>query len=169
MPTTRCSIALLCCLFATAAFGHAQTRKAGLWEMTTTMTWQQSPLPAGSPAASPNSPFAGGPKTTMICLTQEQIDRFGAIVPSSRTCQISNVVKSSNGMSADWLCTGMMSGKGSLESSWSEDGHAKGKVHFTGALQAGPASMPIEWTAVSTSVFKGADCGAVKPIALPGQ
>lgn len=172
MRTTRRSITLICCLFATAVFGCAQTRKAGLWELTTTMTWQQSPFPAGSPvaaAAGPNSPFSGGPKIAMICLTQEQIDRYGAIIPSSRTCQISNVVKGSNGMTADWTCTGMMSGKGTLESSWSEEGRARGKVHFIGAIQAGPSAMPIEWTAESTSVFKSADCGAVKPLPMPGK
>lgn len=164
------TLTLLCCLFATAIFGSAQTRKAGLWELTTTMTWQQSPIPPGSPAAAvPNSPFAGGPHTVLICLTQAQLDRYGAIVPSSRGCQLSNVVKTSNSMSADWLCTGTMSGKGTLQSSWSQNDRAQGKVHFVGALQAGSNSIPVEWTAESTSVFKSVDCGTVKPYSLPNQ
>jgi hypothetical protein len=162
-------IILFCCFCVISA--SAQTRKPGLWELTTNTTWQTSPFPGGMPnvpAAGPNSPFGGGTHTMMVCLTQEQIDRYGAITPSTRNCQISNVVKSSSHMSADWVCSGKMSGKGTLESSF-EGNRAKGKVHFVGSLQAGPNPRPIEWTAESTSVFKGPDCGSVKPLPMPNK
>ena len=32
-------------------------------------------------------------------------------------------------------------------------------------MQMGPESKPVEWTVESTSVYKGPDCGNVKPIA----
>lgn len=142
-------------------------RKPGLWEMTTTMTWQQSPLPPNMQAP-PNSPFSGAPRTTQVCLTQAMIDKYGAPVPQSRgDCQISNVTINANSMSATWTCAGQMSGTGNMESHWTADGHATGKLHFTGTMQMGSRSTPVEWTTNSTSVYKGPDCGNVKPLAMP--
>ncbi len=146
-------------------------RKPGLYEITTTMTWQQSPFPAGMqlpPQAA--AAFGGAPRTTQVCLTQEMIDKYGAPIPQQSpraSCQISNVQKAATGMSADWICTGAMSGKGSIESHWSADGTATGKVHFVGIMQMGPNPTPIEWTSESTSVYKGSDCGSVKPLPMP--
>jgi hypothetical protein len=151
---------------------HAQdSRKPGLWEVTTTMTWQQTPFPPGMtmpPAAA--AAFGGAPHTTQYCLTQAMIDKYGAPMPESRgRCQVANVQKTGNGMTADWICTGAMSGKGTIESHWSNDGTSKGKVHFVGSMQAGPNPMPIEWTSESSSVYKGADCGSVKPPQMPSD
>ncbi len=155
--------AVIGCLFAMTAFGLAQARKPGLWELTTTMTWQQSPLPPGMAAGSgEHSPFSGVPHTTQVCLTQQQIDKYGAIMPTTRGCSLTHVVKKSNSMTADMVCTGMMSGKGSLESSWVDDEHATGKMHFVGQMEFAGNSKPIEWTTASHSVYKGADCGSVK-------
>lgn len=154
-------------LFALAQEG----RKPGLWEITTTMTWQQSPFPAGMqlpPQAA--AAFGGAPHTTPYCLTQAMIDRFGAAIPQSRgNCTVANLQKSANGMTADWICTGPMSGKGTLESHFSADGTAKGKVHFIGTMQMGPNPTPIEWTSESTSVYKGPDCGSVQPPPMPKE
>ncbi len=172
MRSTRIWITFSCCFFALAAFLWAETRKPGLWELTTTQTWQQSPFPPGiTPPGGANSPFAGGTHTSQVCLTQQQIDKYGAIVPQTRGgCQVTNIAKKGNSMTADMICTGMMSGKGIIEESSSSDGeHAKGKVHFTGSLQLGPNTKPIEWTIDSSSVFKGTDCGNVKPIAIPDK
>jgi hypothetical protein len=163
MPKTRLWIILLsCCLFSLAL--SAQERKPGLWEMTTVMTWQQSPMPPGMPAGA-NSPFGGGPRTTQICLTQEQIDKYGAPVSESRDCQVINIVKNSSKMHAEMVCTGRMSGRGSLDSSFGDGIHAKGKVHFVGTIELGPqGSKPVEWTSESTSTYKGPNCGTVKPL-----
>ena len=60
MRKTRVWITMCFCLFAAAFFASAQsTRKPGLWEMTTTMTWQQSPMPPGAQAP-PGAAFGGG-------------------------------------------------------------------------------------------------------------
>ena len=134
--------------------------------------WQQSPFPENAPAsqaAAANSFMAAGPHTMKVCLTQEQIDRYGAITPTSRSCQVANVVKGAHIMTAEWICSGLMSGKGTLESEWIDDSHAKGTVHFIGSIQAGPSPKPIEFTAESTSVFKSSDCGNVKPLAAPNK
>ncbi len=87
MSKTRVWITLVCCLFTVASVAGAQTRKPGLWETTTTMTFQQSPMPPGMQAP-PGSPFGGGPRTTQVCLTQAMIDKYGAPMPTSRgDCQ----------------------------------------------------------------------------------
>ena len=169
MRKTRVWIRLGCCLLAIAMSASAQSsRKPGLWETTSTMTWQQSPMPPGMQAPA-GSPFGGGPHTTQICLTQAMIDKYGAPMPNSSrgNCQITNVSLHVTGMTATMVCSGQFSGTGTVESNWSEPDHAKGKVHFTGTMQAGPNTRPIEWTSESTSVYKGPDCGSVQPMAMP--
>ncbi len=143
-------------------FAWAQGRKPGLWEVNSNMTWQQSPFPAGSPAA---SAMGGRPRTTQVCVTQEQIDKFGAPPPQTqRDCQVTNVSLKPDGMTADLVCSGAFSGKGTVEAKFVDAGHTESKIHFTGSMQMGPQSKPIEWTVESSSAFKGSDCGSVKPI-----
>lgn len=153
-------------LLTAAIFAIAQgTLKAGLWSSTSTMTWQQSPFPAGMQMPQGvNNPFGGGPRTTQVCVTQQMIDKYGGPLPQSRgDCKMSNMSTKGNTMTADWVCTGQMAGKGTYEGSWTDDSHTKSKVHFTGTMQMGPRSTPVEWTMESTSTFVGADCGSVKP------
>lgn len=172
MRTMRLWILVACCVLATAMFLIAQPQKhPGLYETTSTMTWQQSPLPPGMQLPpGVQSPFSGSTHTAQVCITQEMIDRFGGPAPQTRQgCQLASVVKTAGGMTASLVCTGMMSGKGTVESSWSEGGTSKSKLHFTGAMQMGQRSTPVEWTVESTSTFKGPDCGDVKPIQIPPQ
>lgn len=158
MRIHRSVLAAGVCVLVLGVFAWAQTRKAGLWEVTSTMTWQQSPFPAGMQPA-------GGPHTTLICVTQEQIDKYGTVPPQSHgECQVTNIVKKTTGMTAEMVCTGHVTGKGDIQASWSDDTHATSTVHFTGTMQMGPNTQPFEWSVESTSVYKGADCGSVKPI-----
>lgn len=154
----RICVCVACALLlGAAAFG--QTRKAGLWEVTTTMSWQQSPFPAGMNPG-------GAPRATEICVTQAQIDKYGSVPPEMHgNCQVTNVVKKANGMTAQMVCAGALEGKGDIQASWTDAEHSTSKVHFTGSMQMGPHSQPYEWTAVSTAVFKNADCGNVQPFA----
>jgi len=166
MHKTRVLITVGCCLFVMTLFAGAQAvRKPGLWEMTTNMTWQQSPMPQGMTMP------GGVPFTTQVCLTQAMIDKYGAPVPQSgnNDCKISNVVLHATGMTADWICSGRMTGKGTLESSSPDPNHAIGKVHFTGVMQMGQNSMTVEYTINSSSVYKGPDCGSVKPAPMPNN
>jgi len=155
---------LICLLYAGTLLAWAATRKAGLWELTTTMTWQRSPSVPGTTG----EPFKGGTHTTQVCLTQEMIDKYGALLPQSRgQCAMANKVITPGTVTADWVCTGLMSGKGALESKWSDSDHARSKVHFTGTFQVGSEMEPIEWTTESTATFKSEQCGNIKPQALP--
>lgn len=153
------------CVAAAAMLLMAQpTQHPGLYETTSTMTWQQSPMPNGMQMP------GGGPRTNQVCITQEMIDKYGGPTPQTRgNCHMENVNKSGSSMTADLVCTGQFSGKGTLNSSWTDDGKGTSKVHFTGAMQMGPRSAPVEWTIESTSVYKGPDCGNVKPIQMPAQ
>lgn len=157
MHKPRLAILASLCLLSTATCLWATTRKAGLWELTTTMTWQQSPLPAGI------TPPGAAPQTTLVCLTRQQLEMYGSVLPKVAGCQISNIVVKGDSMTADMVCSGTMNGNGTLQSSWSDDSHATGTIHFVGAIQLGTDSKTIEWTNHSSSVFKSTDCGAVKP------
>jgi Protein of unknown function (DUF3617) len=172
MSKTRLCAAIACCVFFLSTFASAQVnRKPGLWEMTATTSWQKSPMPPGVTMPSgANSTFGGGAHTSQVCITQAMIDRYGAPVPQSRAgCQVSNIQLKSNSMSADWACTGMMTGKGSVESSWTDSEHATSTVHFLGSMQMGQNATPVEYTINATSVYKGPDCGSVKPATLPDK
>jgi hypothetical protein len=166
MRRTSACILLAFFLIMVAPLARAQSIKPGLWDVTTTTTWQQSPFPAGVAPAGIN-----GPHTMQMCFTQEQIDRFGTIVPESHSnsCQVTNVVKTISSMTAEMVCTGRMSGKSTMETNWSDGEHATGKAHFIGAMQSSQGSKPIEWSATSSSVFRGADCGSVKPMLPPNK
>jgi hypothetical protein len=165
MRKTPVLITLTCFAVLTGLAGAQSMQRPGLWEMTSTMSWQKSPMPNGMTMP------GGGAHSTQVCLTKEMIDKYGTPPPQSRNnqCQMSNVVKKANSMSADWICSGPMAGKGTVEASFTDPDHSTSKVHFLGSMQAGPNTMPIEYTIESTSVFKGADCGSVKPLAIPKE
>ncbi|MDR3764426.1 MAG: DUF3617 domain-containing protein [Acidobacteriota bacterium] len=164
MRIPRTAVLLCCCLFAASLF--AQMAKPGLWETTTSMTFQRSPF-ANMPDMSkmPNSPFGGGAHTTQVCLTPQQIEKFGAPVNEQRDCQIVNIRKSSNGMKAEMVCAGSMNGRATIETTVLDASHSKTHVHFAGTMGGrGGQGMDVEWTSDSTSAYKGSDCGSVKPL-----
>ena len=170
MRKTRVLTIIGSCMFVLAIYAWAQAvRKPGLWEMTATMNWQKSPMPAGMtmPAGMKN-PFSGTATTTQVCLTQEMINKYG--IPTSqnqRDCKIINVALHATSMTADMVCSGKMNGKGEMSSSWTDGNVANGNVHFAGTMQSGSNATPVEWTVISKSVYKGPDCGSVKPLPMP--
>jgi len=166
MHKTLASALLGLSLIAVAASASAQAnRKPGLWDVTSTMTFQQSPLPPGMQAP-PGSPFSGAPRTTQVCVTQAMIDKYGGPSPAPQRgdCQVSNMSVKPTGMTASIACTGQMAGSGTVEATFIDPNSGQTKVHFTGTMQMGPRSAPVEWTMQSNSTFKGADCGSVKPV-----
>jgi len=133
--------------------------KAGLWEVTTTMTWQKSPMRPGAPGGPP----AGGTHTTSVCLTQVMVDA-GALLPQSRgQCRIQNKVVKPGSITANYVCTGKMKGMGSVETSIPDLEHVNGTIHFVGTLDADAHAQPIEWTTTSNSVFKTEQCNNNTP------
>lgn len=143
-----------------ALVAWAQTPKAGLYEVTNRMTWQQSPFPD----AMQEKPGSGAPHTAQTCVTQAQIDRYNGPKPQANGgCQVTNIQKRPSGMTAEMTCTGSMKGKGTIATIWTSSGHSKSKVHFTGEMQIGQNSKTVEWTVDSEANYKGPDCGSVKP------
>jgi hypothetical protein len=65
---TRVWLTMGFCLVALAAVAHGQSRKAGLWEVTTQMSM------SGGPTNMPQMP----PRTNQVCVTQAMIDRYAA-------------------------------------------------------------------------------------------
>jgi len=135
----------------------AQERKLGLYEVTLTTT-TVSPSAATYP-----------PRVSRMCLTQEMSDKYGAIVPDNitRMCQLANVVKKTGGMTAEIVCSGSIIGKGTLEVNWSDSEHSKGSVHFSGTIRPGENEIKIEWSATTSSVYKGPDCSTLNPTPAP--
>src|SRR5215469_7641031 len=165
MRKTSLWIVVSCCALALAVFALAQGRqKPGLWEVTTKMNWVKSPFPENMPGMPNMASAMSAPHTMPMCVTQEMVDKYGGPLPPSRNndCRPENVNKSDHGMTADWVCTGAMKGKGTMEASWTDENHVTSKVHFTGQMQVGPDAKDVEWTNESTSIYKGADCGSVK-------
>ncbi len=155
MARTRVCVALGCCLLALPTFASAQSRKPGLWTMTTTV--DNAPSTAGT---------TGHPTTYSgsVCLTQALIDKYGAPLPHiSDDCRITRLDKKANSVSAEMVCSGAITGKATMQSSWTAD-RATGSVHFVGT-----APKAMEWTSSSTSVFKSADCGSVQPLPMPAN
>jgi hypothetical protein len=165
MRKIKVCITLSCCLLAAAGFAGAQSsRKPGLWEVTSTMSFEKSPLPPGMQAP-PGSPFSGAPRTSQVCVSQAMIDKYGGPPPNPGRgdCQMAGVSIKPGGMTGTMTCTGQMAGTGTVEMTFTDPASAQTKVHFTGTLQMGPRSAPVEWTMEANSSFKGPDCGSVKP------
>lgn len=146
------------------ALSGIASRKAGLWETTSTMTWQKAPEAPGEQGEK----LRGGKHTSQVCLTQAMIDDYGALLPQSRgSCRIENKIVAAGKVTGDYVCTGLMNGTGQLESTWTDPDHVTGKVHFVGTFLVGSQQQAIEWTTESTSTFKSSSCGFVKPMPMP--
>ena len=177
MSKTRVCMLFCCCVLALAAFAQAQSgRKPGLYEVTSQMNMggagapQMPQLPPGVQLpAGMASPYA--PHTTQVCVTQAMIDKYGGPSPAPQQgqCRVTDVSMKSNGMTAKIICTGQMNTTGIVETTWTDPNSSKTKMHMTGTMQMGQNSRPIDMTSQSTSVYKGPDCGSVKPPPMPAS
>lgn len=168
MRRTGVGIGVLWFMFSVAVLVFAQgkdsapvkhTGKAGLWEVTSTMTWQKSPVSPGSRGGPPS----GGSHTTEVCLTQAMVDA-GVLFPQSRgDCRIQNKVVKPGSLTANYVCTGKMKGMGNIETTIPDLEHVTGSIHFVGTLDVNAHAQPIEWTTTSNSVFKSAECSQKEP------
>jgi Protein of unknown function (DUF3617) len=157
-----------CCVFAFAIYAWSQGMRAGLWETTSTMTWQKSPFQGMNLPPAAAAAMGGGTHTIQVCVTQKQIDKFGTVPPQmGRECQMTDVKITATGMTAGLTCTSPMAGSGTVSANWSDSSHTSSHAHFSGTMQMGPNPAPVEWTVDATSVYKGADCGSVKPAPEP--
>lgn len=181
MRKTRVWITLVCCLVAMTALAGAQSKQQpGLWEVTSTVSFNGASMPQ-APQMPPNVQLPpgmqmpqgggpmGGPRTTQVCVTQAMIDKYGGPYsnPPRGDCQVTNVALTPNGMTANVACTGQMSTTGTVESTWTEANTTQTKMHMSGTMQMGPNSRPVDIAMQAKSVYKGPDCGSVKPLSMP--
>jgi hypothetical protein len=149
---------------------HAQSsRKPGLYEVTSTMSFGGASMPQMPPGA--QMPSGGNPMTAahinQVCVTQAMIDRYGGPNPAPQRggCEVINVTTKPDSMKATISCTGQMTATGTVDATWTADGTGKSTVHISGTM--GPSARPMDMTLQSTSVYKGADCGSVQPMPMP--
>jgi hypothetical protein len=169
MGKARIGMAAICCLAALGTVAHGQSKqKPGLWEVTTQMSIAGMPQMPQMPQGAQN-PFAA--HTNQICVTQDQIDKYGGPMskPQRGDCQVTNVAVKPDGMTADIMCTGQMNVKGDITTKFTDGNTTDMTMHMTGTMQMGPNSRPVDMTIHSTSVYKGSDCGSVKPITGAGN
>jgi hypothetical protein len=169
MRNKRDLIVLTYCLVAAAGLSTAQSRKAGLWEVSSTTTFQRSENPADKSSTEAQPPSQSAPMA--VCFTQSMIDTYGVVLPPSlRDCELSHVVQQPNRFSADLTCKGSYNGTGSLETTWSDPDHAAGKIRFVAKTRSsGSAPLMLRWSQDSSAVFKSSDCGTVQPRRIPAK
>lgn len=148
-----------------------QTRKAGLWLVASTTQIEQkgeTPGNFGSRAKGTQAPPADG--GVPECLTQEIVDNYGVILPPSlKNCELYNISQTAESFKADMTCKGGFNGFGSIESTWTDPTHVVGKIRFVSKSKETEDARALTWTQDASAVFKSADCGNVKPRALPAK
>ena len=156
MSKTRNWTIIACCLFALAPLAQGQ-RKAGLWEITSSMSMSGMP-------AMPNM----GSQTQQVCVTQAMIDKYGGPYtnPQSAQCQVTNVSLTESGMTANLTCSGRTNMTGTIQTTFVDANTTKTTMNLSMAMPTGQA---MTMTMNSTSVYKGADCGSVKPLPMPSN
>ena len=165
MRATRSWILGVCAVLVCtlSASGQGQTRKAGLWDISTTTT---SALSGNRSAPAPAIP----PHITSVCLSPELIEKYGAPLPltTAAGCTVKFLDKKPNSVMVRMECVGKMSGIMTAEESWTEES-AKGVAHFVGTMENPGGTRPVEWTSNSAAIFKAPECGAVKPYPMPAD
>lgn len=153
MSRTRIWMVVGCCLMAMAVSAQGQ-RKAGLWEVTSSM----------SMSGMPNMPQMGS-HTQDVCVTQAMIDKYGGPYSNPQTgqCQVTNVSLTASGMTANLSCSGGMNMTGTIQMTFVDANTTKTTVNMS--MNASGNSMNM--TMQSTATYKGPDCGSVKPLAMP--
>ncbi len=158
---------LTCCFFA-LGLAQAQTRKAGLWEVTSNTKMQKPGNQVGMFGQTDGGSSTSNAVPLATCYTREMIDNYGILLPPSlRDCQLTNPVKKQSSINADLSCSGRSNGKGSIETVWSDPDHATSVIHFVAKQKQGSNTISMGWTQEATAVFKSSSCGDVKPRTVP--
>ena len=147
-------VAVGCCWIVMASGAWGQ-RKAGLWEMSTSMSV-------------PGMPAGMGAHTQQVCVTQAMIDKYGGPTsqPQNSQCQMTNVAVTATGMTATMTCTGRMPMNGTIQTTFVDANTTKTTVQMTSTM---PNGQSMNMTMQSTATYKGADCGSVQPLAMPAN
>jgi len=97
------------------------------------------------------------------------IDKYGGPTsnPQNAQCQMTNVSLTATGMTANMTCTGRMPMTGTVTTTFVDANTTKMVMVLN--MAAMPNGQSMTMTMNSTSVYKGADCGSVKPLEMPAS
>lgn len=169
----RSTIILLCSLTALPLAANASTRKPGLWEVTTTMSFDE-----GGPQIPPDAlekmkamgmkiPGMGGdPIVIKQCLTKEQADKEDAPQSTQEKsgCKTTDVKHSGGKFSGKMVCDGSMKGEGEMEGTYASNGESyDGKWKFAGTETGHGKPHPVKMSSTFSGKYLGSDCGDTKP------
>ena len=168
----------------TAVVAHAQTQAPGLWEhtfsmkshdgrMEAAMAEMQKQLAAMPPdqrqqmeamMASRGVKMGAQGTSAKFCLSKEQAAK-GAEPYLSRDCSRQELTRSGNTMKYKFECTRPQPMKGEGELTFVSDKAYRGKSVVTSQVNGQPQQMNMEMT----GQWLSADCGDVKPMAMPAK
>ncbi len=147
---------------------HADPRKAGLWEQTSTMNFTQ-----GGPQIPPDQlekmkqmgiqlPF-GRPIVSKVCITPEMAASNEPPRPTREQdkCKMSGFDPNANPITAEMVCDGETKGKGTLKVTHDSSTY-QGTMDFAGTDKRG---APMAMQTTFTGHWVGPDCGDVRPLA----
>lgn len=177
----------LACTFAlslAAAAAGAQTMKPGLWEVTTkmggspemdkAMAQMQQQLASMPPAQRKQmedmmarqgiglAGASGGGMAAKICVTKEMAARNQLPMQQQGNCTTTTSDKTASSMKMKFTCTSPPS-SGEGQFTFSGDSAYTMKMNVSSAQQGVPRNTTID----SSGKWAGADCGAIKPMAMP--
>ncbi len=94
------------------------------------------------------------------------VDKYGGPYsnPQNGNCQTTNVVVTATGMTANLTCSGRTPMTGTVQTTFVDANTTKTTLQTTTAMGNG---QTMTMTMQSTSVYKGSDCGSVKPLPMP--
>ena len=171
-------------LLACAGTASAQNIKPGLWEFTTQMSGGSGKMADAMAQAQKQMESmppdqrkmmqdmmakqgvqmgtgAGGGMAIKVCMTQEMVDR-NDVSSHQSGCTHTNSARSGNTMKFSYVCTKPpSSGEGQVTFT-SPEAYSM-KMTTTTTVQGRPEKMDMQ----NSGRWLGADCGSVKPLAMP--
>lgn len=172
-------------ILAIAAPSSAQTMKAGLWEVNTKMKSADGEMEkamAEMQSAMAEMPAdqrkimedmmakqgvklgtgTGGAINTKVCMSKEMVERNSLPIKNSGDCTEKRSPLVNGKMKASFSCKNPPS-SGEAEFKFNGDTSFEMKMHSTTTMEGKNEKMSME----SVGRWLGADCGSIKPLAMP--
>ncbi|HEV2677057.1 MAG TPA: DUF3617 family protein [Aliidongia sp.] len=142
----------------------------GLWEMQMTMSMGGIQIPAEtleklkkmgvSPPGQPTT------TTSQSCVTQQTLDKFGAMPNQNGRCHQENLQRTDRSMSFDMVCDSPQNNaKGHVTVQFDDRTHVHGTVKMAGTHTDGSGkTMPFSVDATQSGHWLSRECGAVQPM-----
>lgn len=150
----------------------AENMQPGLWEVTTESALAKN-IPTLPPAQIETmrkmgvdlSQLQSGTIANKVCITPEMAakNELPKMSQKESGCEIRNQRQNGNVYTMDMVCDGQMQGSGVSTTTFASKKSFNSRTQFSGNVNG----LPLNDEAISNGKWVSADCGAVKPIALP--